>query len=59
MMFILKDEVLEFHGGLVVKDSALSLVLLGFNAYPGNFCMSQVWSKKKKKKKKNETWKKA
>ena len=28
----------------------LSLLWLGFDAWPGNFCMLQVWPKKKKKK---------
>ena len=38
----------------VVKDSALSLLWLGFDPWPGNFCMSRAWPKKKKKKKKKE-----
>ena len=29
----------EFPGGLAIKDSALSLLWLGFNPWPGNFCM--------------------
>ena len=33
---------IEFPGGLVVKDSALSLLWLGFNLWPGNFCMSKI-----------------
>ena len=33
----LKTEV--FHGGLVVKDSAASLLWLRFDSCPKNFCM--------------------
>ena len=43
---------MEFHGGLVVKDSALSLLWLGLDPWPRNFCMLWVQPKKKKKKKK-------
>ena len=38
-----------------VKDSALSLLWGGFEPWPWNFHMSQVWPKKKKKKKKKRT----
>ena len=34
----------EFPGGLAVKDPPLSL-WLGFNPWPGNFCMLQAWPK--------------
>ena len=34
-----KDQNSEFPGGLVVKDSALSLLWLGFDPWPENFCM--------------------
>ena len=36
----------EFPGGLVVKDLALSLLWLGFDAWPRNFHMLQVRPKK-------------
>ena len=36
-----------------VKDPVLSLQWLRFNAWPRNFCMSQVQPKKRKKKKKH------
>ena len=32
---------MEFPGGMVVKDSALSLLWLGFDPWTGNFCMPQ------------------
>ena len=34
---------------MMVKDSALSLLWLGFDPWPGNFCMLQAQPKKKKK----------
>ena len=37
---VLETTVKEFPGGLVVKDLALSLRWLGFNSWPGNFCVS-------------------
>ena len=43
--------ILEFPGGLVVKDLVLLLLWLRFSPRPGNFCMLQVQPKKKKKKK--------
>ena len=49
---ILKKHLLEFHGGLVVKDPVLSLLWAGsllwlwFNPWPRNFCMLWVWPKK-------------
>ena len=47
----LKEWMLEFPGGLVVKDLVLSVLWLGFDPWPGNFCTSRGWPKKKKKKK--------
>ena len=38
----------EVLGGLGVKDSVLSLLWLGLNPWPRNFCMPQVQPKKKK-----------
>ena len=35
----------EFPGGLVVKNPALSLLWLGFQPWPGNFCMTWAWPK--------------
>ena len=32
-----KETIREFHGGLAVKDPALSLLWLGFNPWPRNF----------------------
>ena len=40
--------LLDFPCGLAVKDSALSLLWLGFDPWPGNFCMPQVWAKTNK-----------
>ena len=40
---------LEFPGGLVVKDSALSLLRLRFHTWPGNFCMSWMQPKNEKR----------
>ena len=37
--------------GLVVRDSALSPLWLGFNPWPGNFCMPWAWPKEKKRRK--------
>lgn len=37
-------------GGLVIKDSTLSLPWLRFDRWPGNFCMPWALPKKKKKK---------
>ena len=48
----------EFPGGLVVKDSVLSLLWLGLDPWPGNFCMLQVQLKKKNKKTKKQKNKK-
>ena len=51
-----KVDGLEFPGGRVVKDPALSLLWLGsllwcrFNPWPGNFHVPQVPQKRKKKK---------
>ena len=47
--------MVEFSGGLVVKDWALLLLWLEFDPWPSNFCMPWEWGKKKKKKKTNET----
>ena len=44
-----------FSGGIVVKDSALSLVWLRFNPWPRNFCMPQAWPKQKTKKQNMKT----
>ena len=33
----------EFPGGLGVKDLALSLLWLGFDPWPENFCMAWAW----------------
>ena len=43
----IKDRLLKatkemFPGGLVVKDTALSLLWLGFDPWPGNSCMPWV-----------------
>ena len=48
---ISQSAVREFPGGLVVKDSALSLPWPGFDLWPWNFYMPWVWQKKKKKEK--------
>ena len=42
----------EFPGGLVVKDSVLSLLWLRFDPWPRNFLMPLMWPKKEKKGKK-------
>ena len=50
----------EFPGGLVVKDSKLSQLWLGFNPWPGNFGMLQAWPKEKigkEMKQKEKKWK--
>ena len=45
----------EFPGGLVAKDSALSLLWIrsllwrGFNSWPGSFCMLQMQAPPPKK----------
>ena len=44
--------LLEFPGGLMVKDPAQSLPSLRSDIWPQNFCMLWVQTKKKKKKKK-------
>ena len=44
----------EFPGGLVAKDSALSLQWLGLNSWPGNFHMPWAQTKRRKKKLKNK-----
>lgn len=55
---ILKKAKMEFPGGLLVKDLALSLVWLElllwreFDSWPGNFSMTRVHPKKKEKKEK-------
>ena len=46
----LEKEFWDFPGGLAFKDSALSLLWLRFDPWPGNLCMPWVWSEKKKKK---------
>ena len=50
--FAVKAVIVEFPGDLVVRDSALSRLWLGFASWPGSFCMLQVQPKKKKKVKK-------
>lgn len=48
---------LESHGGLVVKDSVLSLLWLVLNPWPRNFCVQRIGQRKKKSKvPKNKTW---
>ena len=48
----MKNKVVGFPGGLMVKDSVLSLLWLrsllwlGFFPWPGNVCMPWVWPKK-------------
>ena len=42
----------EFPGGLMVKNSVLSLLWLGFDPRPGNFHVLWVQGKKKLKKEK-------
>ena len=48
----IQENLLEFHGGLVVKDLALSLLWLrlllwlGFNPWPLNFHMLRAWPNK-------------
>lgn len=37
-----KLSILEFPGGLVIKDPALSLLWLGFSLWPRNFWMPWV-----------------
>ena len=37
----------EFPGGLLVKDPELSLLWLGFDPWPMNFHMPQIWPKTK------------
>ena len=47
---ILRMTFYEFPSGLVVKkDLMSSLLWQGFDPWPGNFCMPQVWPKKGKK----------
>ena len=52
-LIFLKKKFLEFAGGLVTKDPALSLLWLGlllwhrFNPWPRNFCMPWAWPKEK------------
>ena len=48
-----KNTKLEFPGGLVVKESVLSLLWLGFDPWPRNFHMVPAGSKKKKERKKH------
>ena len=40
---------LKFPGGLAVKDLILSLLWLGLDPYPNNFCMLWVQPKKRTK----------
>ena len=42
--------LLEFPGGLVIKDLALSLLWCGFSPWPGNFRMSWAQHPPQKKK---------
>ena len=48
--------LLEFPGGLAVKDPALLLLWRRFEPWPGNFCMSQVQTKYKQTKKPPPFW---
>ena len=41
--------MLEWPGGIAVKNPVLSLLWHGFDPWPGNFCMSWVQQKKEKK----------
>ena len=45
----------EFPGGIVVNDSALSLLWLSFDPWPMNFQMAWVWPKQTNKKPKNRS----
>lgn len=36
----------EFPGALAVGNPGLSLLWLGFNPWPGNFCIPEMWPKK-------------
>ena len=45
---------MEFPGGLVVKDSALSLLWLRFDSWPGNFLMPWVQPKQTNNPQKNQ-----
>ena len=45
--------ILEFPGGLAIKDLVLSLLWLWFDPWLRNFHIPQACQKKKKKKKKN------
>ena len=47
----IKTTMKEFPAGLVVKDSALSLLWLGFHPWPGNFHVTWVWPKTEQKQK--------
>ena len=42
-----KTKILEFPGGLAIKDLVLSLLWLRFDPWPGNFHMPWAWPKKK------------
>lgn len=46
--------MLEFPGGLLIKDLVLSLLEFRFSPCPGNFHMPQEWPKRKKKKERQE-----
>ena len=46
-----KPHLLEFPGGLAVKDPVLPLLWWGFHPWPGNFCRPRVRPKKEKRKK--------
>ena len=48
----------DFSSGLVVKDSALSMLWLVFDPWPGKDLIAMGAAKKKKKKKKEEKKKK-
>ena len=41
----LRKHLLEFPGGLAVRDSMLSLLWLRFDPWPGNFCMPRMQPK--------------
>ena len=51
--FPLKEKILEFLGGLELKQSALSLLWLRFDLWLRNLCKPWAWPKTEKKSIKN------
>ena len=45
------ERILEFPGGLAVKDSVLSLLRHWFNPWPRDICRLRAWLKEKERKK--------